>query len=126
MSKKDDKLNEVSQSGHSAGSDGNFSPKGVKKDDYIMSMQNQAPTKTAKDFEKMVNTEIPKEFKGFPVFDISDEGEFMSFQKGIKRFHLWKQHTTSETVRQFARTNPNKDFYIHNAGRFLKINRSKK
>ena len=123
MSKK---LDEINTSGRAAGSDGNFDPAGVKKDDYIMSMQNQKPTKTAKAFPQMIDTTIPAEHKGFPVFDISDEGEFNSFLKGIKRFHLWKQHTTSADIRAFARENPNKDFYIHNAGRFLLIDRSRK
>ena len=107
MSKK---LDELDRSGNAAGSDGNFDPKGVKKDDYVMSMQNQKPSKTAKDFEQMIDTKVPEQFKGFPVFDIPAEGEFMSFQKGIKRFHLWKQHLSSKDIKDWARANPNKNF----------------
>lgn len=63
--------------------------------------------------------------RGTPTFDIDDSGEFHSFAKGIKRFHLWKQHTKSETVRNWARQNPGKEFYVRHQGHHTLIRRGR-
>lgn len=65
------------------------------------------------------------EVRGTPCFNVDDSGEFHSFAKGVKRFHLWKQHTKSETIRQWAKQNPKSDFYLHHQGHHTLIRRKK-
>ena len=69
---------------------------------------------------------IGKQHRGLPCFDIDCQSEFNSFFRGIKSFRRWKAHTKSEEIRGWANTNPNKDFYIHNNGTFIKVQRKKK
>lgn len=72
-----------------------------------------------------VMTKPDSECRGMPCFDIDDSHEFHSFSKGIKTFHRWKQHTKSENIRQWARQNGGKDFYVHNGGNYMLVKRSK-
>jgi hypothetical protein len=76
---------------------------------------------------KMVPGVKPDEWiLGSPCFHVDSQSEYNTFCKGVKRFHLWKQHTKSEDIRQWANANPGRDFYISNGGSYTKINRRKK
>jgi len=68
---------------------------------------------------------IGTQHRGLPCFNIDCEAEFQSFNKGVKSFRRWKKHTKSEEIRVWARENPNKDFFIHNNGKYSKVSRKK-
>ena len=70
-------------------------------------------------------TVIGKQHRGLQCFDIECTSEFGSFFRGVKTFSRWRRHTKSEEIRQWARTNPYKDFYIHNNGKYIKVQRKK-
>jgi len=65
------------------------------------------------------------EFNGHPCFNIDCPHEYTSFNKGVKGFLRWSQHTKSEKVRQWANTNPNKNFYVTHNDNYTMINRKK-
>jgi hypothetical protein len=67
-------------------------------------------------------------FRDLPCFTVKSGGEFHSFAKGIKNFHLWRQHTKSEQIRQWANQNPGKSFYVKHpeSEAFTFINRGKR
>ena len=121
MSKK--KLDEYSGASI-GGSDGCFSPEDLTRDAYMA--QNNAPQHNQDEIPRMVNTKMSKDHNGCPCFDIENELEFHSFSSGMKKFHLWRQHTKSEEIRQYSKENPNKDFYIHHGGNYMLVKRSKK
>jgi hypothetical protein len=126
MSKK--KIEEGSSAGGMGGTDGAFAPENLQKDP-IMAQNTNAWGKTSKDGKnpKMVPGVEPNEWiQGNPCFNVDTQAEYNSFCKGVKRFHLWRQHTKSEDIRQWANANPGRDFYISHAGSYTKINRSKK
>lgn len=62
-----------------------------------------------------------------PCFNIDDNSEYVSFCKGKKIHHRWNKHTRNENIRQWAKKNPNKIFFVTNNGHYTKIvrNRSK-
>lgn len=65
-------------------------------------------------------------FNNLPAFKIEKAAEYHSFSKGIKSFHRWSQHTTSEGIRQWAKANKGKDFYVTHNESYTLIKRSKK
>lgn len=67
-----------------------------------------------------------KNFKGMPVFEVDSSDEYHSFSRGVKTFKRWKQHTKSESIRQWANENKGKSFYISHNENYTYIDRSKK
>jgi len=67
-------------------------------------------------------------FRDLPAFTVKSPGEFHSFAKGIKSFHLWRQHTKAEQIRQWANQNPKSPFYVKHpeSEAYMLINRGKK
>jgi hypothetical protein len=63
--------------------------------------------------------------RGHKCFSLDDAHEFHSFQKGKKTFHRWAKHTKSEEIRQWAKSNPGRNFYVNHEGNYMLINRSK-
>jgi len=63
--------------------------------------------------------------KGMPVFTVDSSEEFHSFAKGIKTFHRWLKHTKSEEIRQWANSNPGKDFVVKHSEYFITVKRPK-
>lgn len=66
------------------------------------------------------------EFRGEAGFNIKDAHEFHSFAQGVKKFHHWRKHTSSEDIRHWAKENPKKDFYIKHNDHYYKVTRGKK
>ena len=66
------------------------------------------------------------EFRGAPGFDMKDAHEFHSFAQGVKKFHHWRKHTSSEDIRQWAKENPKTDFYIKHNDHYYKVTRGKR
>lgn len=65
-------------------------------------------------------------FRGLPVFDLESHDEWNSFNSGCKvKFAHWNKLLNSETVKEWARNNQYKSFYLRHHNSLIKINREK-